>query len=183
MADSDKELVFRVLRGEKPLFGVLVEKYQKVVYAVAFSYLHNAEDSKDLAQDVFVKAYDQLDTLKDTRKFGPWVCKIASRLAIDRLRVQKKNVQLPELGPMEETMTYNPAGSMTAQEREELIFKLTRMRELILQLPDYYRVAFILKYMEGLSNKEIARFLEVPITTVEGRLHKAREFLREKMVE
>jgi len=183
MANPDSDLVLRVLRGEKPLFGVLVEKYQKAVYAVAYSYLRNVEDSKDLSQDVFVKAYDQLGTLKDPDKFGPWLCRITSRLAIDRLRVQKKNVPLPELGPIEETMSHNPGATMTAEEREDLIYRLSRIRKLILQLPDYYRVAFVLKYMEGLSNKEIANFLEVPVSTVEGRLHKAREYLRENVGE
>ena len=182
MADSDKELVLRILRGEKPLFGILVEKYEKAVYAVAYSYLHNAEDARDLAQDVFIKAYDQLQTLKDLGKFGPWLGKIASRLAIDRLRVRKKSVSLPDLGPVEESLSYNPDQSRaTPQEEESLKYRIGRVNELISQLPDYYRVAFILKYMEGMSNKEIARFLGVPVSTVEGRLHKAREFLRERM--
>jgi RNA polymerase sigma-70 factor (ECF subfamily) len=180
--ESDKELVLRVLRGEKSLFGILVEKYEKAVYAVAYSYLRNAEDARDLAQDVFIKSYDQLQALKDPEKFGPWLSRIAARLAIDRLRVQKKSISLPELGPVEETLSHNPGSApMTMGEKEKLSFRLNQIGRLITQLPDYYRVAFILKYMEGLSNKEIARFLGVPVSTVEGRLHKAREFLRGRM--
>ncbi len=178
----DKELVLRILRGEKSLFGVLVEKYEKAIYAVAYSYLHNAEDARDLAQDVFIKAYDQLQTLKDHGKFGPWLSRIASRLAIDRLRVQKKSVSLPDLGPVQETLSHDPdRAPMTLEEKEDLKYKLARIDQLIAHLPEYYRVAFILKYMEGMSNKEIARFLSVPVSTVEGRLHKAREFIRERM--
>jgi RNA polymerase sigma-70 factor (ECF subfamily) len=182
MADSNKELILKVLRGEKALFGVLVEKYEKAVYAVAYNYLRNAEDARDLAQDVFIKSYNQLETLKDLDKFGPWLSRITSRLAIDRLRVQKKSVSLPDLGPVEESLSYNPGrGAMTTSEKDGLKYKLTIIEQLIVHLPDYYRVAFILKYMEGLSNKEIARFLGVPVSTVEGRLHKAREFIREHM--
>lgn len=182
MTDSDKELIAGILRGKKSLFGVLVEKYEKAVYAVAYSYLRNAEDARDLAQDVFIKAYDQLATLKELGKFGPWLGRIASRLAIDRLRVQKKSISLPELGPVEETLSHNPgAPRLTLEEKESLRLKLTRINGLVSQLPDYYRVAFVLKYMEGLSNKEIARFLGVPVSTVEGRLHKAREFIRERI--
>ena len=70
---------------------------------------------------------------------------------------------------------------MTVEEKEDVKQKITAINRLITQLPEYYRVAFILKYMEGMSNKEIARFLDVPVSTVEGRLHKAREFIRERM--
>jgi RNA polymerase sigma-70 factor (ECF subfamily) len=182
MAHSDEELILRVLRGEKSLFGILVEKYEKAVYAVAYSYMHNVEDSRDLTQEVFIKAYDQLHALKEPAKFGPWLSRIAGRLAIDRLRVQKRSLPLPELGPVEETLTHNPGQPrMTPEDREELIHKLRLIVSLISKLPDYYRVAFILKYMEELSNKEIAAFLGVPVSTVEGRLHKAREFLRKNL--
>lgn len=182
MADSDKELVLKILRGEKSLFGILIEKYENSVYAVAYSYLRNAEDARDLAQDVFIKSYNQLGTLKDPGKFGPWLSRITVRMAIDRLRVQKINISLPELGPLDESLSHNPgSGSPTGQEKESLRYRVNMVGKLITLLPDYYRVAFILKYMEGLSNKEIARFLGVPVSTVEGRLHKAREFLRERI--
>ena len=182
MADSDKELVLKVLRGEKSLFGILVEKYEKAVYAVAFSYLRNVEDVRDLVQDVFIKAYDQLPTLKDPDKFGPWLSKITSRLAIDRLRTQRKSVLLPDLGTVQDTLSHNPEQApMNLQEKESLKYRLARINRLVAQLPEYYRVAFVLKYMEGLSNREIARFLGVPVSTGEGRLHKAREFIREHM--
>ena len=182
MTHSDEELVLRVLRGEKSLFGILVEKYEKAVYAVAYSYLRNVEDSRDLTQEVFIKAYDQLHSLKELAKFGPWLSRIAVRLAIDKLRVQKKSLPLPELGPVEETLTHSPGLSrMTLEDREELMHQLRLIIELVAKLPDYYWVAFILKYMEGLSNKEIASFLDVPVSTVEGRLHKAREYLRKNL--
>ena len=64
---------------------------------------------------------------------------------------------------------------------KETVQRLRQVSELVTLLPDYYRVAFLLKYMEGMSNKEIASFLGVPVSTVEGRLHKAREFLRGRM--
>ncbi len=182
MAHADEELILRVLRGEKSLFGILVEKYEKAVYAVGYSYLRNVEDSRDLTQEVFIKAYDQLHSLKEPAKFGPWLSRIASRLSIDKLRVQKKDLPLPELGPVEDTLTHNPGQSrMTLEDREELMHRLRQIVDLIAKLPDYYRVAFILKYMEGLSNKEIAAFLDVPVSTVEGRLHKSREYLRKNM--
>jgi RNA polymerase sigma-70 factor (ECF subfamily) len=182
MLDSDREIVRRVLQGEKDLFGVLVERYERAAYAVAYNLLRNPEDARDLAQEIFVKAYGQLATLKDAGKFSPWLCRIASRLAIDRLRVQKKNVSLPELELPEEAASHNPGTTPAdAQEKRDARYRLVRIREMITHLADYYRVAFILKYMEGLTNREIASFLGVPVSTIEGRLHKAREFLREKL--
>lgn len=179
---TDRKLVLRMLKGEKSVFGILVERYEKIIYAVAYSYLHNVEDARDLAQDVFVKAYDSLRTLKDPGKLGAWLNKITSRLAIDRLRTRKKRISLPEFGLLEDSLASGPSGRrMTPQETETLRHRLMLINRLVKQLPDYYRVAFILKYMEGLSNREIANFLDVPMTTVEGRLHKAREFLREHM--
>jgi RNA polymerase sigma-70 factor (ECF subfamily) len=178
----DAEIVKRCLTGDSEAFGALVERYQGAVYASAFAYLKNTEDARDTAQEVFVKAYFSLAVLKKRERFGAWLGRITMRLCIDRLRTRKKVTQLSQFSPSDEDFL---AGlSFDRESRQESAQngqKIQYVLDAIEQLPEYYRVAFVLKYMEGLSMREIAHFLGVPLSTVEGRLHKSRAHIREKL--
>lgn len=184
MEISDGEIISRCLRGEREAFGALVERYQGSVYASAFAYLKNTEDARETAQEVFVRAYSSLASLKKQESFGAWLGRITTRLCVDKLRVQKKSVQLSQFPAFEEDVLSRLDFAKEArEEKAQLGRKIERVLRAIEQLPEYYRVAFVLKYMEGLSMKEIAQFLGVPISTVEGRLHKSRAYIREKIRE
>jgi RNA polymerase sigma-70 factor (ECF subfamily) len=182
MEISDAEIISRCLKGEREAFGALVERYQGAVYASAFAYLKNTEDARDIAQEVFVKAYSSLTSLKKQNRFGAWVGRITTRLCIDKLRTQKRSVQLSQFPAFDEDILSRFDFAKEAQEEKaQLGRNIQRVLSAIEQLPEYYRVTFVLKYMEGLSMKEIAQFLAVPISTVEGRLHKSRAYIRERL--
>ena len=183
MENSDAEIIGRCLKGEREAFGALVERYEGIVYASAFAHLKNAEDARDIAQEVFVRAYSSLASLKKQSRFEAWLAKITNRLCIDKLRTRKKSIQLSQFPSFEgeDVVSRFDFGREAREEKAQLGRRIQRVLSAIDQLPEYYRVAFVLKYMEGLSMKDIARFLRVPISTVEGRLHKSRAYIREKI--
>jgi RNA polymerase sigma-70 factor (ECF subfamily) len=182
MEISDAEIISQCLKGEREAFGALVERYQGSVYASAFAYLKNTEDARDTAQEVFVKAYSSLASLKKVNRFGAWLGRITTRLCIDKLRIQKRSVQFSQFPAFDEDLLSRlDFGKEAREEKAQLGRNVQRVLSAIEQLPEYYRVAFVLKYMEDLSMKEIAQFLDVPISTVEGRLHKSRAYIRERM--
>ena len=121
---DDFERIERVKQGDERAFREIVEAHQESILNLCMRYLGSAEDAEEIAQDVFIKGYDQLQSLKDPAKFGPWLSRITSRLAIDRLRVRKKSVSLPELGPVEDTLSHGPGSSqMTLTEKENVKYK------------------------------------------------------------
>lgn len=85
---SDKRLVRRARRGDKGAYGELVERYKNLVFATLLTRVRHSEDVEDLAQDVFIKVYQRLDSLQKTEKFAPWLRRITAHCADDFLRSQ-----------------------------------------------------------------------------------------------
>ena len=78
MADSDRALIRRALDGDNDAFGELLERYSPLVHGVLFERIRRTDEVEDLVQDVFVKAYQSLVTLRDARRFAPWIARIAA---------------------------------------------------------------------------------------------------------
>ncbi|MBM4047277.1 MAG: sigma-70 family RNA polymerase sigma factor [Planctomycetes bacterium] len=175
---DDVELITRCLAGEKEAFGQLVVKYQDSVYAICLATVMNQEDAKDLTQETFIKAYLALDSLQDVARFGRWVAKIASNACMDWLRALKPQLPLTEVSKEPGTETAKGVSGVEAAAAAE---ENARVMAAIAALPEHYRTAFSLRYMAELSYAEIADILDVPLTTVEGRLFKAREILRKNL--
>jgi len=155
-----------------------VVKYQDSVYAICLATVMNQEDAKDLTQETFIKAYLALDSLQDMARFGRWVAKIASNACMDWLRALKPQLPLTEVSKEPGTETAKGVSGVEAAAAAE---ENARVMAAIAALPEHYRTAFSLRYMAELSYAEIADILDVPLTTVEGRLFKAREILRKNL--
>ena len=89
MTQSDAELVQEILAGDKEAFALLVARYERSVRAASISIVKSTHVADDIAQDAFVRAWEQLPTLRNPRAFGPWLMKITRRCAIDWLRKQQ----------------------------------------------------------------------------------------------
>jgi len=174
---EDAEKVSQCLDGDREAFGDLVQKYERPLYALAYSYIGAVEDALDIVQETFLRAYASLRNLSDPCKFGPWTTRIAVRLCLDwiqrsqrqaesRRSAQAHDMELPSAAP-------DPAQGLQSEEEKERLVAAIRF------LPDHYRTAILMRYMQGLSYREIADVLDVPISTVEGRLFKAKKLLRD----
>jgi RNA polymerase sigma-70 factor (ECF subfamily) len=172
---ADAELVRRALGGDAPAFGELVERYQGLLMLIAYRRTGRPSDCEDVVQDAFVRAYRALHSLEDPARFRSWVAQIASNVALDRVRRRSPTVSFdqdsgvframpPQRGP-------RPATWMeTEDERARLI-------EAIEKLPEIYQVPVVLRYLEGMSYRDMSKRLGVREDALRKRVHRANEML------
>lgn len=157
-------------------FGRLVVRYQAMAYGYACTMLGDFHLAEDAAQEAFVIAYQQLGRLRHPDAFAGWLRRIVHTACIRQLRSRRAAP-----APLEAAMEIEgPCGSP----REQL--EAAEMRQQVLHaiglLPEAERQATVLFYINGYSQQEVADFLEVPVTTVNNRLHASRQRLKERMM-
>ncbi len=176
----------QVLAGNDDAYEDIVLMYQERVYFVCYKILYNAQEAEDAAQEAFLRAYMNLDTFDQSRKFSTWIFRIATNLCIDKLRKKKPDYSLDANIPGTEEM--NMYATMESEERlpEEEVASMElgeQIQRALQRLPDTYRPAVVLRYMEERSLKEISDILDLPLNTVKSRVYRGRELLREQLIE
>ena len=167
--DQDHVLVQRCLEGNQKAFEILVDRYQKPVFNLAFRFSSDKQDAEDIAQSVFVKAYEKLGTFDKKFRFFSWLYKIAVNESINFLNRRKKfdsfdeDVHSGNRGPEE----HFPDHEMTAS-----------IDMALLDLKPDYRIVVILNHFQELSYREISQILEIGENTVKSRLFSARKKLK-----
>lgn len=144
--------------------------YQSSVIAVTRHYLGDLEEARDVAQDVFVRLYEHLDSFSGGDTFKPWLLRMARNASIDRLRRMKARPPASDV-PAEDAMlsgTDDPERSAETEARERLL------RRAVAQLGDKNREVLLLKEIQGLKVEEVAQLLGLPIGTVKSRSNRAR---------
>lgn len=171
---EDTALVRRALTGDQEAFATIVEKYKDPVFNVAYRMLGNPTEAEDVAQETFVRAYTQLRTYQEGRRFSTWLLSIASHLSIDQLR-RRRFLALPlENAPFLEWIADLGAGPEQAALQVEAS---DEMQKVLSVLPPKYRTVLVLRYWYDLSYEEIAEMLGLTSALVKARLHRARELV------
>jgi len=178
---DDAELVRRILGGEGDLFTDLVDRYKTRLYRFIERYTNDAEDARDVTQDVFIKVYGALDSYDSKYKFSTWLFRIAGNAAIDQLRRRRvKTVPLEFPNDEDGSRTIDPRDL-----RPDPLAELGRARlrkaldEAIERLPDDYRELISLRHYGELPYEEIAELKGLPLGTVKNKLFRARQALRD----
>jgi RNA polymerase sigma-70 factor, ECF subfamily len=176
--DGDEaELIERSRKGDSAAFGVLVERYHRLVVGVALAVVHNQDDAIELAQETFVRAYENLSKFESRSSFSTWLYRIAANLAIDFWRREGRHVVLrgedaeTEIGKLPTTH----GDSFKEVSRSELS---SRLKQALEELTPEHRAVILLREVEGMSYDEISDVLQCPRGTVMSRLHYARTHLR-----
>ena len=182
---SDEQLVALAQNGDDGAFPELVKRYSRRIFRVARNITNHDEDSEDVLQETFMKAYKHLDTFQGNSKFYTWLVRIAMNEALMKLRKRRtgKLVSLDEeLSTGEDTVIReiavwegNPEDTYSQEELRELLDKT------ISSLPEGFRTVFVLRDVEELSTEETAETLGLSIPAVKSRLLRARLQLREKL--
>ncbi len=180
MDTDDATLVERVRGGDVAAFEPLVEKYRQRVYRLANNVLRNPEDAWDVAQDAFIKAYKALPAFKGQSAFYTWLFRIVMNVAHDKVR--QLGAQGRAFGTervteeeWERTMPDPGEDPGAAAARAEQRARITQALD---TLPEHHRAIIMLSDLEGLSYREIADVLDIPLGTVMSRLHHARKRLK-----
>ena len=179
---TDADLVGAAIQGDADAYRGLVERYQGRIFSLVYGVVRNREDARDLTQDAFVKAYQNLPRFRLESSFYTWLCRIAMNVSIDHTRRMK----LRSHGEYDDGVASRASGVISMQHhRASPAREVERgqLREAILvaldALPEEQRQVVVLREVEGLSYKEIAEVMEIPEGTVMSRLYYARRKLQE----
>jgi RNA polymerase sigma-70 factor, ECF subfamily len=179
---DDLTLVRRARSGDQRAFGLLVERYQKKVYAVALGMVKDAEEALDVSQEAFVKVHRYLDRFKGDSSFYTWLYRITTNTCIDVLRrrgvTSSESVEYDDtvqldlseasLGLLGSQLDASPSRSALRRELGE------KLEEALAQLPEKHRAILLLRELEGMSYEDLSRTLDIPKGTVMSRLFHAR---------
>ena len=178
-------MIAAVLAGEIQVYHELIRPYERSVYVMALSYMKNKADAEDVAQEAFVRAFRKLSTFRAESKFSTWLISITINEARPRLRRQAL-VRMESLDQLpDEDKGISPALlrdwreiPSEAIEREEVRNLIQRAVE---QLSDIYQQVFLLRDVEELTIGETAEALNISISSVKVRLHRARMMLQKQL--
>ncbi len=177
MRTEDGYIIDKCLKGNSAAFGFLVDKYKTSVYAFAYSELRNFHDAEDVTQEVFVKAYQKLRTLRRWDNFLAWLYSITSNLCKMHVRAKSRR---PDREFIEDQNTEALEEPTTEQHRESPVEAM--LHEALNSLPKSYRQVLALYYLGDMDSVEIARFLGMSPAAVRQRLTRARSQLKEGML-
>ena len=173
-----------VLKGDQNAFEEIVTLFQHRLYQVCYRMLGNAQEAEDISQEAFVRAYINIHTFDQKRKFSTWIFRIATNLCIDRIRKKKPDYYLDANVPGTDGLNMYSQIAATDELPEDEVERMELQQRIhyeIGRLPDKYRSVIILRYIEELPLQEIGDILDLPLGTVKTRVHRGREVLRKQM--
>ena len=177
--DIDSVLIKKAKNGNKGAFNILVNKYYTRVYASLFSFTKSKEDSEDLAQQTFVKVWQQLHSFRGESAFFTWVYRIAINLAKNfvassgykkhkiNTSIDESEIEINSFEDLESIVIHNQS--------------LRNINNYINKMPESLKTAFTLREVDGKSYEEISIITDTPIGTVRSRIFRARESIIEYM--
>jgi RNA polymerase sigma-70 factor (ECF subfamily) len=171
--ETDLELIRQAQDGDRQAFGRLVGRHHQGVIDVVYRMCGNTDVAEEAAQETFIRAWKHLPRYEPRAPFCNWLYRIAVNLARDALRRERPMIDVDSL-PI-------PSGDQGPQSIVEARDRGERVREAVLALPPASKAVLVLREYEGLSYKEIAETLGIPIGTVMSRLNYARGRLRESL--
>ena len=178
---DDGGLVARAKAGDDEAFGELVTRHQRAMFAIARAYFASEADAEDGVQEAFVKAFEALDQLSDNARFAAWLARITVNACLATLRARTDKMSLADfastaqLKPRLGQVYLTPSALASRGEEAE------QLKVAIGRLPEAQRVAVMLHYAADMTYDEMAAYLDVPYSTIVGRLHMAKEALKQML--
>ncbi len=180
--DPDAELVKQVQGGNVDVFEELVRRHSRRVFGTLGGLLGNLDDARDATQDVFLKAFENISKFEGRAKFSTWLISIAINTGTEILRYRKPSEPIEGIDDDDD---FRPRQIQRWADDPEHIFSTAQRNELvrdgILQLPEKYRVALILRDINQLSTEEAAAALDLSVAALKARVLRGRLMLRERL--
>lgn len=174
---DDTYYIDLVLSGDTAAYSYLVERYSDMVYSLALTMLKNETDAEDLAQEIFITAYNTLRQFRGKAKFSTWIYRITYNKAISKLR-KSSRITYFEVEQL--------AGKHSGTEEESYSFssgedQLLELEKAVLALPDDEKVLIMLYYYENQSVEAIASITALSVSNVKVKLFRIRKKLKEQL--
>lgn len=182
----ESQLIVELKQGSQSAFSELVKTYQDMVYNTALGIVQHSQEAEDVAQEVFIQVYQNIESFRGDAKLSTWLYRITISKALDFERSKKAKKRFNQIKNVfglkekaEEAIPdfHHPGVVLTQKQDAAILFKAIR------QLPENQRVAFILIKTEGLSYSQTAQILNTTEKGVEGLMHRAKENLRKVLKE
>jgi len=173
--ETDEQLAGLAVAGDSRAFAQLVERYRDTAFAYAYAHLRARDEAEDVVQEAFVRAYTGIRHIQSARSWAPWLMRIVRNLCRDTVRRQRSRpaTVLDDTWPDDRP---TPEMLLMMDERGH------EMRQAIEALPEKLRVPLMMHYVSRRSYREIALALDVPESTIVGRLSMALQRLRRRLV-
>ena len=182
MKMDEKQLVNKILAGDSKAYKTFIDTYKRLVAHVVFRMVYNPTDREDLCQDVFIKAYQNLQGFQFQSKISTWLARIAYNTCVNYLQ----KMRTPLLGDSTpEDLSFESVATRDMDPYAEAEGSdLNRMiRRHVNALPPLFRAIVTLYHLDGMKYDEISQVLELPVGTVKSYLFRARRILKKKLLE
>ena len=172
--EIDYRLMYGIQKGDMVMFNQMVDRYKDRLMNVIGRMLSSQEEAEDIVQETFVRVYQHRQSFNFKHCFSTWIYTIALNLARNELRKRRKFkfYDITEMQGNETEFAVDPEVPSNLPQA---------LNKAISQLPEKYRVAFVLRDVQELPYEEVAKILDVPLGTVKSRVNRARLMLREKL--
>ncbi|NLK21671.1 MAG: sigma-70 family RNA polymerase sigma factor [Epulopiscium sp.] len=185
-AKDELRLINSAQKGNIAAFEELVIEHETKIYNIAYRMFHNEEDAKDLSQEVFIKAFENIKKFKKESRFSTWLYRIATNSCIDELRRRKdKETYSVDEGIETEGGSIKKEYPDTKHNPEEMIINKEIAHQIQLamdQLSEEHKNAIILRDFQGFGYNEISGILQCSLGTVKSRISRGRMQLKEILV-
>ena len=177
---EDKDLISRILSGEKNAFSELIEQYKKLIFHIAYRIVRDTEEREDICQDIFIKVYQGLRGFKGDCKLSSWIGKIAYNTSLNH--IGKRHDDLWEDMDSQESYLESVNGNGHQPDHLAAINNYSEiLRTEIGRLPAQQKLLISLYHFDDLSYKEISDITGLPDGTVKSYIFRARQSLKERL--
>jgi RNA polymerase sigma-70 factor (ECF subfamily) len=185
---NDKEIIQGIRQGDEAAFTALVEQYQDMVINASYRFVHNRDDALDIAQEVFIKAYDSIGKFREQSRLSTWLYRIAVNRSLNFIRDKKRKNIFNSLDLLFENENSSPLKQEqdpndTAEEKMEKQESSRALYNALDDLPKKQRVAITLNKLEGLSYKEIGEIMDISVSETGVLINRARKKLQKKLMQ
>ena len=164
-AGDERQLIHRVKEGDHDAFRVLVRRYMKHAYNVAYGFLNNHEDAEDIAQESFVRAFRSIGSFRGDSQFSTWLYRIVMNLSLNRLKQRRARRESILTDASTAHLGDNPLVSQQVDVR-------VHIEKALLRLSALQRAVVILRHVDGLSTRQVSSILRCSEGTVKTHLHR-----------
>lgn len=175
--EKEFQVISDILSGNRDQYSVLVEKYSAMVFSIVSRFVNRRPEKEELAQQIFVKAYERLDSFNRNSKFSSWLYRLARNHCLDYAKnVRRNNKDFSEMDAreLENKMRVDnpPDREIESKEWEEVL------KEALSQIKPLYAEAFLMKYRDNMTYKAMAKRLDANESALKVRVHRARKELK-----
>ena len=167
---SDKELLERCSSANNSGYSLLYHRYSKIVFNSIYRILNDREDAEDILQEVFVKAFSEIKSLKNIESFGGWIKRIAINQSLNFLR--KKKIYFTQIDD-DKTLDFSDDDEL--EQKLEMESRVKELQNIIAEFPPQTRTIVNLFLFEEMPQEEIAKLLNIPHGTVRSYYHRAKK--------